>query len=124
MAKKPKFLSVKTAPSAIALAKAVAKVSRAANNKAATADDTNELKKLMNDPAAWLDGFAKIDDGTPKGKKIKGNLKIIPVFDSEEVMFVKIPTTGDLPNLAGPAPPENYANYGEFLARYFIRKCR
>jgi hypothetical protein len=124
MAKKPKFLALKSKPSGQALGKAVGRVSRAVNNSKASPDEVKELKKFMNDPAGWLDGFVKIDDGTPKGKKVKGNLKVIPVFDSEDVMFVKVPTADSLGNLNAPAPNEAYANYADFLAKYFIRKCR
>jgi hypothetical protein len=124
MAKKAKFLILKSKPKGQSLGKAVGRVSRAVNSKKPAPEDVKELKSFMSDPAGWLDGFVKIDDGTPGGKKVKGNLTVVPVFDTDDLMFIKVPTVDSLGNLNGPAPNENYANYAEFLAKYFIRKCR
>ncbi len=120
----PKFLALKNNKSGPALGEAIARVSRAAGTSKPKPADQKELAKFIADPAGWLDGFAKIDTGTPAGKKIKGNLTVIPVFDTHEVMFVRVPVVSDLGNLSAPGPSESYATYKDFLANYFIKKCR
>ena len=120
----PKFLALKNNQAGPLLGEAIARVSAAVSKPNPAQADLNELQNFISDPAGWLDNYAKIDDGTPAGKKIKGNLTIMPVFDTNDVMFVKVPVVGDLGNLSGPAPGDSYMNYKDFLAGYFIKKCR
>jgi hypothetical protein len=84
--------------------------------------DANTRKWLYDHHYRYVDtNGVEIGDG-----KIPSKIKIVPVYDTETVMHVRIPWKGDLAEAAGlPTNPEPaYPNFKAFLARYFMRKCR
>lgn len=96
------------------------------------ASPDSEWAKFTADPKAWLhaNGYVYVgDDATPDGK-IPASLKIVPVYDTETTMHVRVPWKGLVEN--PPAIPRQEPEYGAvaedrfpvLLARYFMRKCR
>jgi hypothetical protein len=83
----------------------------------------SEWAKFNRDTRKWLFDNGYRYDGTPDGK-IPKTIDIIPVYDTETKMHVRIPWSGDLANIP-PPQPESYGGSGMvLLARYFMRRCR
>lgn len=93
----------------------------------------SEWMKFKADPKAWLHSVGYVYKGpgeTPDGK-IPASVKLVPVYDTENTMHVRIPWKGNV----DPVPldlPFQEDDYGDvardrfpiLLARYFMRKCR
>lgn len=92
----------------------------------------SEWAAFSADPKAWLhaNGYVYLgEDALPDGR-IPASVKIVPVYDTETIMHVRVPWKGLIEN--PPAIPRQEPEYGSvpadrfpvLLARYFMRKCR
>ena len=94
-------------------------------------DPRSEWLAFEADPKAWLHkaGYRYDGPGAGKNGEIPDSVTIVPVYDSPNVMHVRIPWKGLLRN-----PPEvvDEPTYGQaggnrfpvLLARYFMWHCR
>ena len=91
----------------------------------------SEWKKFNDDTRGWLhaNGYRYDGPGAGPDGEIPDSTEIVPVYDTQNRMHVRIPWAGDLT----PAPKvEDEPSYGNsnalrfkvVLARYFMRKCR
>ncbi|WP_309665403.1 hypothetical protein [Tabrizicola sp.] len=89
-------------------------------------------KAFKADPKAWLfeAGYEYRGQGAGPNGEIPNNLKLVPVYDTEDTMHVRIPWKGVLEGF-DPDQLEDEKGYGQgpaklpiLLARYFMRKCR
>ena len=91
----------------------------------------SEWKKFNDDTRGWLhaNGYRYDGPGAGPDGEIPDSIEIVPVYDTQNRMHVRIPWAGDLT----PAPKvEDEPSYGNsnalrfkvVLARYFMRKCR
>jgi hypothetical protein len=83
------------------------------------------------DPKAWLFKAGYRYDGAGAGPngEVPADIKLVPVYDTEDTMHVRIPWKGvldvphevlDEPTYGAPGPNR----FPVLLARYFMRKCR
>jgi hypothetical protein len=101
-------------------------------SKSVFSDDQNsEWAKFDRDPSKWLfeHNYRYVDiNGAQIGNgHAPATLHLVPVYDTENQMHVRIPWKGDLAAAAAlPVPSEqDWGNsFPRFLARYFVRKCR
>ena len=93
----------------------------------------SEWKAFKADPKAWLfkAGYEYRDPGAGPDGRIPANLKLVPVYDTEDTMHVRIPWKGVLDGFVETQIPDQEQGYGQgnaklpiLLARYFMRKCR
>jgi hypothetical protein len=91
----------------------------------------SEWRKFEADPKAWLHAAGYIYDGADAGPngEIPAGLKIVPVYDTADTMYVRVPFKAFVENPPATIPDEQ--SYGPLagrfpvlLARYFMRKCR
>lgn len=92
---------------------------------------TSEWKAFNDDTRGWLHAKGYRYDGPGAGAdgEIPASVEIVPVYDTENRMHVKIPWSGILSN---PPVIEDEPDYGVgkktrfkvLLARYFMRHCR
>lgn len=92
----------------------------------------SEWVAFVADPKAWLhkNGYAYVGEGATPDGKIPEAIRIVPVYDTETTMHVRVPWKGFVEN--PPEIPRNEPEYGAqkadrfpvLLARYFMRKCR
>lgn len=93
--------------------------------------DESEWAKFNADPRKWLHDAGYRYDGPGAGAKgeIPASVTIVPVYDSPNIMHVRIPWKGLLEN---PPAVQDEPTYGGtpanrfpvLLARYFMRHCR
>lgn len=83
----------------------------------------SEWAKFEKDTRKWLYDNGYRYTGTRNGK-IPESVQIVPVYDTENRMHVRIPWSGDLEKVAPPADDTYNGSFPAFLARYFMRKCR
>lgn len=91
----------------------------------------SEWAKFKANPKAWLHAVGYVYDGPGAGPngEIPASINIVPVYDSEDTMHVRVPWKGAVEN---PPPVLDEPTYGApgpnrfpvLLARYFMRKCR
>lgn len=93
----------------------------------------SEWVKFAADPKAWLTAVGYIYTGPEAGPngEIPATLKIVPVYDTETTMHVRIPWKGNVEPRPRPEEILTESSYGTgdtkfpvLLARYFVRKCR
>ncbi|MFM8746840.1 MAG: hypothetical protein ACKOED_09265 [Aestuariivirga sp.] len=83
----------------------------------------SEWAKFNKDIRKWLYDAGYRYDGSADGR-VPAHVDIVPVYDTEHRIHVRIPWAGDLKKPPKP-PDETYAaSFPVFLARYFMRKCR
>ena len=91
----------------------------------------SEWKAFKTDPKAWLLKAGYVYDGPGAGPngEIPATMTIVPVYDTENTMHVRIPWKGALDPLPVIQDEPTYGTAGPnrfpvLLARYFMRKCR
>jgi hypothetical protein len=91
----------------------------------------SEWKAFKADPKGWLHkaGYRYAGPGTGPDQEIPASVTLIPVYDTENTMYVRVPWKGVLVGPIEirdePAYPTVAANrFPVLLARYFMRKCR
>jgi hypothetical protein len=91
----------------------------------------SEWAAFNEDPRKWLYAAGYRYDGPGAGKsgRIPASVTIVPVYDSPNIMHVRIPSKGLFDN---PPAVQDEPTYGGdpakrfpvLLARYFMRHCR
>jgi hypothetical protein len=94
----------------------------------------SEWKAFKDDPKAWLykAGYRYEGPGAGPNGEVPATKTLIPVYDTETTMHVRVPWKGvlDIPEVTQNA--RNEPSYGAtpqvrfpvLLARYFMRQCR
>ncbi len=99
---------------------AIIRVSRSVFKKG----PNSEWAKFEKDTRKWLFENGYWYEDSPDGK-VPANVDIVPVYDTERRIHVRIPWAGDLKDpLPKPADETYNGSFSAFLARYFMRKCR
>ena len=79
-----------------------------------------------NDTRGWL-AARYIYDDTPD-HSIPPGITFVPVYDTPTKMHVRVPWHADIATAQlatrGGVPSESYNSFEEFMARYFMRRCR
>jgi hypothetical protein len=92
----------------------------------------SEWKAFKADPKAWLSKYYDYrGPGAGPNGEIPASLKLVPVYDTEDTMHVRIPWKGVLDGFEPDQIPDREPGYGTgraklpiLMARYFMRKCR
>ncbi len=111
----------------IAAGEALIRVSATAY-KSGTANRPSEWQAFDKDPAAWIhkQGYRLVGPGAPADGTIPPNLlRIVPVYDTANTMYVRIPFIGNIDrNVNLPDGTEYEDSFPAFLSTYFTRHCR
>lgn len=94
-------------------------------------DPRSEWLAFNEDPKAWLHKVGYRYDGAGAGPngEIPDDVTIVPVYDTDKIMHVRIPWRGLVANPPEVADEPTYGHSGPnrfpvLLARYFMRHCR
>ena len=94
-------------------------------------DPRSEWLAFNADPKAWLHKVGYRYDGVGAGPngEIPDDVTIVPVYDTDKLMHVRIPWRGLVANPPEVADEPTYGLAGAnrfpvLLARYFMRHCR
>lgn len=93
--------------------------------------ETADLQAFKANTGAWLHkaGYRYEGPGASPNGEVPATVTIVPVFDTADKMYVRVPFKDDLINPTDIPERETYPRllddrFPVFLARYFVRKCR
>ena len=91
----------------------------------------SEWMKFKADPKVWLyaAGYKYVGADAGPDERIPASVKIVPVYDTEDTMHIRVPWKGNVEPAPINIPNEDYggsevSRFPVLLARYFARKCR
>jgi hypothetical protein len=91
----------------------------------------SEWKKFNDNTRKWLHdkGYRYEGPGAGPNGEIPDTIEIVPVYDTQNRMHVRIPWAGDLKKVPEVKDEPTYGvgpsvRFKVVLARYFMRKCR
>jgi hypothetical protein len=91
----------------------------------------SEWKKFNDNTRKWLhdNGYRYEGPGAGPNGEIPDTIEIVPVYDTQNRMHVRIPWAGDLKKAPKVKDEPTYGGgpsvrFKVVLARYFMRKCR
>ena len=94
-------------------------------------DPRSEWKAFNDDPRGWLHraGYRYDGPGAGPNGEIPDSVTIVPVYDTDKIMHVRIPWKGLMANPPAVLDEPTYGQAGTnrfpvLLARYFMRHCR
>lgn len=100
-------------------------------NSVGDASPTSEWSKFKANPKKWLwdIGYRYKGPGAGPNEEIPANITLIPVYDTEDTMHIRIPSKHSI------SPPQRIRESDDYgtneanrlpvlLASYFVRQCR